>query len=96
MRSQAHGVHREPGSRLLVSEVMYMADHQQADQVRAAEVAGLFDAMAAEDAAIATLERALHSLQESQRAKAALATLTGPELRAGLVYRANRRGKAHR
>lgn len=73
-----------------------MADHQQADPVRAAEVAGLFDAMAAEDAAIATLERALRSLQESQRAKAALATLTGPELRAGLVYRANRRDRAPR
>ena len=56
-----------------------------------AEVARLFDVMARGEDAIATLEQAVRTLLEAQRARAMLASLPPSDIRAGLLYRAQAR-----
>lgn len=52
--------------------------------------AGLFDVANTDDEVIAGLERLLDTLKRSRQAKADLAGLTPADLRAVLVFRANR------
>jgi hypothetical protein len=63
-------------------------------QPSVAEVVRLFEVVAAEVDVIRRLDVCVDDLHDVQQAKATLATVDGPTLRAALVYRGRARGPA--